>query len=167
MPLVRRVGRYAVRAFAFQFPLVANRAETEGVVSRGIGTARSRRIASSSRSVHWWFHFGAALSEVIMPAEFYMVGPPQCLVWDEVGLKARARDWAAWPGTPSDDLMHRSQFNLFRDIGAHLYGRSPEALSFAINRIALPNPTPVKPIDPQIVLALEALIARTAQKTLP
>lgn len=70
--------------------------------------------------VHWWFHFGMALCEVIMPPEFYMVGPRERMVWDDIGLKALARDWAAWPGTPSDDLMHRSQFNLFRDLGAHL-----------------------------------------------
>jgi hypothetical protein len=75
-------------------------------------------------------------------------------VWDEIGLKAVARDWAAWPGTPSNDLMQRSQFNLFRDIGVHLYGRSREALRFAMDRIAAP--TEAKPIaDPQLKLALQ------------
>ncbi len=92
---------------------------------------------------HWWFHFGAALSEVIMPAKFYQVGPSENLRWDEIGLKAVARDWAAWPGTPSDDVMHRSQFNLFRDIGAHLYADRAEALRFALDRIAMPD-TPKK-----------------------
>ena len=24
---------------------------------------------------HWWFHFGSALLEVVMPAKFYQVGP--------------------------------------------------------------------------------------------
>ena len=102
--------------------------------------------------VHWWFHFGTALSEVVMPPEFYQVGTRGNLRWDDIGLRALARDWAAWPGTASDDLMHRSQFNLFRDIGAHLYNSSSEALQFAIARIALPNPTPVQIIDPQILL---------------
>ena len=49
---------------------------------------------------HWWFHFGAALCEVIMPPEFYQVGTANTLRWDEIGLKASARDWASWPGHP-------------------------------------------------------------------
>ncbi len=57
---------------------------------------------------HWWFYFGPALREVVMPAEFYQVGSAGNLKWDEIGLKAWARDWAAWPGSPSDDLMLRS-----------------------------------------------------------
>ena len=37
--------------------------------------------------------------------------------------------------------MHRSQLNLFRDIGVLLFGpHSREALQFAMNRIALPEP---------------------------
>ena len=37
--------------------------------------------------------------------------------FDELGLRALERDWAAWPGEPSDDvIMMRSQFNLFYDI---------------------------------------------------
>ena len=71
---------------------------------------------------HWWFHFGAALCEVIMPSHVYMVGPPHDLCWDNLGLSAYARDCTAWPGAPSDDLMHQSQFTLFRDIGGHLFG---------------------------------------------
>lgn len=89
-----------------------------------------------------------------MPQEFYKVGPRDKMVWDDIGLKALARDWAAWPGTPSDDLMHRSQFNLFRDIGAHLYGRPSDALRFAMNRIALAEPT-LLPVEAQLRLALE------------
>ena len=67
--------------------------------------------------------FGAALSEVIIPPDFYQVGPAESRRWDDIGLRACARDWAAWPGPPSDDLMLRSQFNLFRDIGIHLVRR--------------------------------------------
>lgn len=108
--------------------------------------------------VHWWFHFGKALCEVIMPPEFYMVGPRGEMAWDDIGLRALARDWAAWPGTPSDDLMHRSQFNLFRDIGAHLYGRSSDALRFAMDRIALTEPILSPPVDTQLSLGLEKRI---------
>jgi len=81
---------------------------------------------------HWWFHFGQALCEVVMPAEFYQVGSGSDLRWDEIGLRARARDWAAWPEFPSEDLMHRSMFTLFRDIGAHLFRSREDALRFAM-----------------------------------
>jgi hypothetical protein len=106
---------------------------------------RSSSELPAMLGTHWWFHFGAALSEVIMPAEFYQVGPSGNLRWDEIGLRAVARDWAAWPGPPSDDLMHRSQFNLFRDIGAYLYPMRAEALRFAMDRIAIPEPRPSSP----------------------
>jgi hypothetical protein len=104
--------------------------------------------------VHWWFHFGAALSEVIMPQEFYQVGPAENLRWDEIGLRACARDWAAWPGPPSDALMLPSQFNLFRDIGIHLYGDSSDALRFAMDKIAQPDPRAEHRADRQLILAL-------------
>src|SRR5205823_170003 len=63
-------------------------------------------------SKHWWFHFGKALSEVIMPDDFYRIGPPGDRKLDGVGLNAMAHDWAAWRRQPSDDLIKRSQFNL-------------------------------------------------------
>ena len=82
---------------------------------------------------HWWFHFGKALCEVIMPEDFYKVGPPTNRQFDDIGLRALERDWAAWPGEPSDDLMDRSQFNLFHDIGVLLFGRnSRQALDYAM-----------------------------------
>src|SRR2546430_2592833 len=81
-----------------------------------------KRLASSRG-----FTLARTLSEVVMPPEFYQVGRPGNLRWDDIGLKALARDWAAWPGSPSEDLMNRSQFNLFRDIGLYLYGNSSEA----------------------------------------
>src|SRR5437899_10618805 len=86
--------------------------------------------------VYWRFHFGEVLCEVIMPPEPYMVGSREKMVWDEIGLNALARDWAALPGTPTGDLMNRSQFNLFRDIGHYLYANPADALRFAMNRIA-------------------------------
>jgi len=51
--------------------------------------------------------------------------------------------------------MHRSQFNLFRDIGAHLYGRSSDALRFAMDRMSMAEPMLSRPVDPQLRLALE------------
>jgi hypothetical protein len=50
--------------------------------------------------------------------------------------------------------MHRSQFNLFRDIGIHLYGNSSDALRFAIDKIAQADPQPKRPANPQLILAL-------------
>jgi len=117
---------------------------------------------------HWWFHFGAALCEVIMPSGFYKVGPEHDRCWDTIGLKAYARDCAAWPGLPSTDSMNQSQFGLFRDIGGYLFGpHSREALQFAMNRMA--RLTPVAPIelDPQLILTLEAAIERTRRNSSP
>jgi hypothetical protein len=88
---------------------------------------------SSSLGQRWWFHFGKALCEVIMPADFYKVGPPANRHFDDVGLRALEKDWAAWPGEPSRDIIERSQFNLFYDIGVHLFGRnSGQAMDYAM-----------------------------------
>ncbi len=59
-----------------------------------------------------------------MPEDFYKVGPPKNRQLDELGLRALQRDWAAWPGEPSEDFIHRSQFNLLYDIGVYLFGRN-------------------------------------------
>ena len=84
-------------------------------------------------SKHWWFHFGKALCEVIMPSDFYKVGAADDRHFDNLGLRALENDWACWPGEPSEDLMLRSQFNLFYDIGVHLFGRrSRQALEYAM-----------------------------------
>jgi hypothetical protein len=68
-----------------------------------------------------------------MPEDFYRVGPAEKRQFDDVGLRALQRDWAAWSEEPSDDLMRRSQFNLFHDIGVHLFGRnSKQAFEYAM-----------------------------------
>jgi hypothetical protein len=95
---------------------------------------------AKSLGPHWWFHFGKALAEVIMPEDFYKVGPRGNREFDALGLRALERDWAAWPGERSDDLIQRSQFNLFYDIGVRLFGRrSGQALQFAMQIMARPN----------------------------
>ena len=48
--------------------------------------------------------------------------------------------------------MLRSQFNLFRNIGLCLYGDSPGALRFAMDKIAQPDPRPKRRVDPQLIL---------------
>ena len=93
----------------------------------------NKRSLSEVLGTHWWFHFGKALCEVIMPEDFYKVGPAANRQFDDFGLLALERDWAAWPGEPSDDVMMRSQFNLFYEIGIHLFGRnSRQALDYAM-----------------------------------
>jgi hypothetical protein len=88
---------------------------------------------AKSLGPRWWFHFGKALCEVIMPEDFYKVGPPDDRHFDELGLRALESDWAAWSGEPSDDLMMRSQFNLFYEIGVRLFGRnSGQARDYAM-----------------------------------
>jgi len=107
-----------------------------------------------------WFHFGKALCEVIMPDNFYRVGSPANRQFDELGLRALERDWAAWPGEPSDDLMKRSQFNLFYDIGIHLFGgNSKQALDYAMyfmERREAVAPV-IQPPHPQSYFAMHSL----------
>jgi hypothetical protein len=103
-----------------------------------------------------------------MPQELHKVGPRSDLHWDTVGLNAYARDCAAWPGAPDYDLMHQSQFSLFRDIGGHLFGSSSrDALQFAMNRIARPAPTIPTELDSQLILTLEAATERTRGHSSP
>lgn len=64
--------------------------------------------------------------------------------------------------------MNQSQFTLFRDIGVHLFRYdSREALRFAMNRLALPEPTAPTPLDPQLIPKLEAAIERTKKNSSP
>ena len=90
---------------------------------------------------HWWFYFGKALSEVIMPEDFYKVGPAEKRQLDDLGLRALEHDWAAWSAEPSSDLMQRSQFNLFYDIGVRFFGRdSKQAFEYAMYFMERRNP---------------------------
>jgi hypothetical protein len=117
---------------------------------------------------HWWFHFGRALCEVIMPPDFYMVGSEDDRQWDSLGLRAFASDCAAWPGAPSDDLVNQSRFSLFREIGKHLFGSdSRQAIWFAMNRMGRPEPAPLIQLDPQLILHVESAITRTEKNSSP
>ena len=100
-----------------------------------------------------------------MPPDSYKVGPENDRQWDTLGSDAFARNWAAWPGPPSDDVMLHSQFNLLYDIGVHLFGRSPEALQFAMNRMARREPAAPIALDPQLSLNLEAAILRSTKNS--
>ena len=81
-----------------------------------------------------------------MPEDFYKVGPVGQRQFDQVGLRALEHDWAARLGEPSDDLIQRSQFNLFHDIGVHLFGRnSRQASEYAMSFMERRKPvTPVR-----------------------
>jgi len=54
--------------------------------------------------------------------------------------------------------MNRSQFELFRDIAAYLYTNRAEALRFAMDKVARPDPLPnthlERPVDDQLSLEL-------------
>jgi hypothetical protein len=61
----------------------------------------------------------------------------------QLGLNSADRDWAAWLGKANEaDVILRSQFNLFRDVGFFLFRDSRQALDFAMEKIALPDPKP-------------------------
>jgi hypothetical protein len=53
------------------------------------------------------------------------------------------------------------------DIGIHLYGRSSDALRFAMDRIALAEPILSQPIDRQLRLALEKRVSATEKNINP
>ncbi len=58
-----------------------------------------------------------------MPEDLYKVGLSTNRQLDEFRLRGLERDRDAWQGEPSSDLVERSQFNLFYDIGIHLSER--------------------------------------------
>jgi hypothetical protein len=125
-------GRILASRFRFLFSRI--------VEKRKIWLAEVLELQSASElrsmlGTHWWFHFGAGLCKVIMPTDLYKVGPPTCLVWDTIGTQAYARDSASWPSVDPEDAMRHSQLTLLWDIGTYLFGRTPEALRFAMNRV--------------------------------
>lgn len=90
---------------------------------------------------------------------FYKVGPAGDRHFDDVGLSALEADWAAWSGEPSNDLIKRSQFSLFYEIGIHLFGRnSGQAREYAL--YFFEKGPPVTPIlqspDPQRALPFDS-----------
>ena len=85
-----------------------------------------------------------------MPDDFYKVGPPSGRHFDDLGLRSLDNDWAAWSHVPSEDLMMRSQVNLFYDIGLRLFRRnSGQALDYALSVIEKTSPidTVARPAD--------------------
>jgi hypothetical protein len=131
-----------------------------------MGYSDASELAKLSK--HWWFHLGKPLSEVVMPEDFYKVGPAENRMFDDIGFNALAHDLGAWRGGVTKDLVERSQFNLLYEVGALMFGRrSGEALNFAMRMMAKPDATPPQPLDPQLLLGLEAAIARTRRSCFP
>jgi len=93
---------------------------------------RNETYLASALGVQWWLAIRDSLSQVIMPAEFYMIRSGGDLDFDSIGLRACQTDWPTWPERPSWDLIQRSQLNLFHDIGLLLFdGDSHSAIRFA------------------------------------
>jgi hypothetical protein len=105
-----------------------------------------------------------------MPDDFYKIGPLGYRHFDELGLRALERDWTAWPGQSSSDLMERSQFNLFHDIGIHVFrGNRRQALDYAMGFLArVERVAPViRGLDPQSYLALSIKCSPVERRTVP
>src|SRR5262249_28160629 len=87
---------------------------------------------AAALGTRWWLVIREPLGQLVMPAKFYMIGCDAKLDFDSIGLHACQADWPTWPKPPSWDLIQRSQFNLFHDIGLLLSdGDSQNAIRFA------------------------------------
>jgi len=97
---------------------------------------------SKALGSRWWLHVGDGLDQVIMPSDFYKVGPADNRVWDTIGLKAWHADWSGYASEPSIDLIRRSQFNLFYRIGVECFGASPwQATQFGNELVEKASPS--------------------------
>jgi hypothetical protein len=96
---------------------------------------------SKALGSRWWLHAGDGLDQVIMPPDFYQVGPANNRVWDTVGLRAWQTNWTGSVSEPSIDVIRRSQFDLFYEIGIECFGTSPrQATQFASELVEKANP---------------------------
>src|ERR1043166_1332326 len=118
---------------------------------------------ASALGVRWWLAIKDSLSQLIMPAEFYMIiGPHGNPDFDSIGLRACQADWPTWPEGPSQDLIQRSQFNLFHEVGLLLYDhRSERALRFAQRLVAKLTEQSIQP-----ELAAAKLLAAASNYTI-
>ena len=102
---------------------------------------------------HWWHHFGAALSDVVMPIEYYqLLQVDGQLGWDDLGFKAYCADIAKFPLSSIEEAMAYSWHRLFWKVGELLYrGDEGQIRDFALHKIAQ-RPQRVPAIDPQLYL---------------
>jgi len=54
---------------------------------------RNETYLASALGVQWWLAIRDSLSQVIMPAEFYMIRSGGDLDFDSIGLRACQTDW--------------------------------------------------------------------------
>ncbi len=90
-------------------------------------------------SPHWWFHFGEALQDVIMPEDYYKVGPAGARYFDLLGLREWQSNWG-YSTQPDEEAMMRSQFNLLYDVGWYLFRDRSQASEFAWRRLTKREP---------------------------
>jgi len=96
---------------------------------------------ASALGPRWWFHIGEALSQVIMPIDFYRVGSSGGRDFDQIGMRQWIADWMGFAGEQPAGMMERSHFNLFYNVGVHCFEQTPEgATRLAINLVEKANP---------------------------
>lgn len=70
---------------------------------------------------HWWHHLGAALSDVVMPIEYYQVPENGQMVWDDLGFKAYIADLAKFPDCSPETAMDHSWHRMFWAVGMWMF----------------------------------------------
>ena len=91
---------------------------------------------------HWWFHLGKALSDVIMPVEYYKVEQNGVIDFDEIGLNEYVRNQRRYDFLESEaDRITSSHYQFYLAYEEKILGRSPvEATQNAMRRLGFDIP---------------------------
>jgi hypothetical protein len=66
-----------------------------------------------------------------MPADFYRFWTGEMRTIDNIGILGRLRDWAAGISEPSEEMIMRSQYELFWRVGLLLFKDPGQARDYA------------------------------------
>ena len=142
--------RFVMTPFSYTRSRILRKRKAWLAAEMGIECYASFLVVFGSR---WWHHLGAALSDVVMPIEYYQV--PQengQLGWDDLGFKAYCADIAKFPSCSVDEAMLHSWHRLFWKVGEWIYqGDEGQIRDFALHKVAQ-RPRVLLPIDPQLFL---------------
>ncbi len=121
--------RFVHRHFSFLSSRIVQK--KKGWLAHALDLPDETHLAAAL-GTRWWLAIRDSLSQLIMPAEFYMVGSDSDFDFEPIGLRACQTDWPTWPEPPSWDLIQRSRFNLFYDVGLLLFEQNvASAVRFA------------------------------------